>query len=99
MVEAIEDQFIPLLVYNNKAVDAALLVSFDEPSWNNPVVRFLDSAGQDLIPRRDGIWNTAPLARRMIASLQAAGKEVPPYLNYVADGWQDKYRRASFAMG
>ena len=98
MVESIEEHFIPVLVYNNKDEDAGLLKSFDEPSWNNPVVRVLNGDGKDLIPRKDGVWNIAPLAARMATSLEAAGKDVPHYLNYVAAGWQDKYRRASFAM-
>lgn len=98
MVEAIEDHFVPVLVYNNKEHDAELLKSFDEPSWNNPVVRFLNSDGEDLIPRKDGVWNIAPLAARMAKSLESAKRDVPQFLNYVADGWRDKYRRASFAM-
>jgi hypothetical protein len=98
LVEAIEDHFVPVLIYNNKEEDAELLQSFDEPSWNNPVVRFLDHTGHDLIPRKDGVWQAGPLARRMVTSLQAANRQVPAFLEYVADGWQDKYRRASFAM-
>jgi len=98
MVEAIEELFVPVLVYNNKEQDAELLKSFDEPSWNNPVVRFLNGNGKDVIPRKVGVWNTGPLAVRMIASLESADREVPDFLNYVADGWQDKFRRASFAM-
>lgn len=98
MVEAIEDLFIPVLVYNNKEADAELLKSFGEPSWNNPVVRFLNHRGTDVIPRQDGVWNTGPLAARMVASLEKHGQDVPDFLGYVADGWQDKFRRASFAM-
>ena len=56
LVEAIEDQFVPLLVYNNQESDSALLKSFGEPAWNNPVLRFLDHQGRDLIPRKDGVW-------------------------------------------
>ncbi len=98
MVEAIEEHFIPVLVYNNKAVDSEILKAFNEPSWNNPVVRFLNSDGKDVIPRKDGVWTTGPLAARMIKSLEAAGREVPGFLKTVADGWAAKYRRASFAM-
>ena len=98
LVESIEEHFVPVLVYNNKEEDAELLKSFAEPSWNNPVVRFLNSDGKDLIPRKDGVWEIAPLATQMASSLEAAKRDVPEFLNYVADGWQDKYRRASFAM-
>ena len=47
MVEAIEDAFVPVVVFNNKGgKDAQLLKRFNEPSWNNPVVRFLDGSGK-----------------------------------------------------
>lgn len=98
LVEAIEDQFIPLVIFNNKKEDEALLESFGEPSWNNPVVRFLDKTGQDLIPRKDSVWYVAPLAARMAASLEAAGRETPPYLRALALGWRHSLPRASFAM-
>lgn len=98
MVEAIEELFIPVLVYNNKEQDADILKSFDEPSWNNPVVRFLNQDGKDIIARKDRVWETAALAARMVSALETASRDVPDFLNYVADGWQDKYRRASFAM-
>ena len=80
MVEAIEDLFIPVLIYNNKEHHADLLKSFQEPSWNNPVTRFLDEQGKDLIPRKDGIWKTHQMASRMIAALKAANRPVPAYL-------------------
>ena len=77
MVEAIEDLFVPVLVYNNKAEDAALLKKFNEPSWNNPIVRFLNGRGQDLIARQSGVWTTQPMAARMFAALTAADQTVP----------------------
>jgi len=50
LVEAAESAFEPVLVYNNrKGWDADVLRSFNEPSWNNPVVRYLDSDGRDLV--------------------------------------------------
>jgi len=98
LVEAIEDQFIPVVIFNNKKQDEALLESFGEPSWNNPVVRFLDKQGKDLIPRKDSVWDVAPLAARMGASLEAAGRKTPPYLRSLALGWRYSLPRASFAM-
>ena len=98
MVEAIEDLFVPLLVYNNREEDASLLKMFGEPSWNNPVVRFLDENGKDIISRKDGVWKTGPLAVRMAESLKKAGRPVPGYLRSVIDASADKIRRASFAM-
>ena len=98
MVEAIEDNFIPVVVYNNKAEDAAILKAFGEPSWNNPVVRFLDQNGKDLIRRKAGVWSTSGLAARMIASLKAANQKVPKFLETVSLSWQKQLRRATFAM-
>ncbi|MCP4081960.1 MAG: hypothetical protein GY819_10625 [Planctomycetaceae bacterium] len=98
MVEAIEDQFIPVVIFNNKKEDEELLKSFSEPAWNNPVVRFLDGDGKDLIPRKDSVWQVAPLAERMYASLEAAGRKPPAYLRAMALGWRYSLQRASFAM-
>ena len=56
LVEAIETAFEPMFVYNNKSgKDAEILRRYDEPAWNNPVVRFLDQAGQEI---RDIIRDT-----------------------------------------
>ena len=70
MVEAIEDSFVPVLIYNNKTSDAALLKKFNEPSWNNPIVRFLNNSGNDLIARKPGVWTVGPMAARMTAALK-----------------------------
>ncbi len=98
MVEAIEELFQPVLVYNNKESDEAILKSFEEPSWNNPVVRFLNARGEDVIAREDGVWNTVPLARRMAASLQAAGRDVPAWFTTVAHSQPKPVASATFAM-
>lgn len=82
LVEAIEEAFVPVLVFNNRSggSDVKLLKQFGEPAWNYQVVRFLDAAGRDLIPRRDRVWTLGPLATRMVEALQAAKRPVPPYL-------------------
>lgn len=98
LVEAIEDLFVPVLVYNNTPEDEAILKSFGEPSWNNPVVRFLDSGGSDLIPRADGVWTTSPLARRMLEALRSAGRESPSWLQLVAAAGPENPASATFAM-
>lgn len=84
MVEAIEDLFIPVAVFNNKdGEDAKLLARFDEPAWNYPVVRFLDANAKDIIPRREGIYSIHGMAARMVDALQAARRPVPEYLKLV----------------
>lgn len=97
MVEAIEDLFVPVLIYNNKPSDAALLKKFNEPSWNNPIVRFLDSTGKDVIKRQNRVWDVSPMAARMVAALQAANQEVPRYLSDLAVD-RSKLENATFAM-
>ena len=80
-----ETEFIPVVIHNNKGGrDAELLERYDEPSWNNPVMRFVNASGKDLLPRRDGVWDTHGIAERMIASLKAAEHEVPAYLELAA---------------
>jgi hypothetical protein len=100
IVEAIETEFTPLLIHNNAAgADAAVLQRFGEPAWNYQVVRFLDSTtAKDLIPRKDQVWTTGPIAERMIASLGKAGRAVPPYLKLLAAENSPTLRKAVFSM-
>ncbi|MEZ4647978.1 MAG: VPGUxxT family thioredoxin-like (seleno)protein, type 2 [Candidatus Eisenbacteria bacterium] len=81
VVEAIETEFVPVLVYNNRdGEDGRIRQSFGEPAWNNPVVRFLNVDGDDLIARRDGVWSTEGVVSRMVGALEAANRPVPAYL-------------------
>lgn len=99
LVEAIESEFVPVAVYNNRGGDDALaLARFGEPAWNNPVVRFFDTSRNELLPRRDGVWDTAGVTRRVIDALTAAGREVPAYLQLVGDELVASRARATFAM-
>lgn len=85
IVEAIESEFIPILIYNNRGgKDREILKRYNEPAWNFQVIRFLDQAGNDIIPRRDKIWSVTAVAQRMSVALQAHGKTSPRYLNGVA---------------
>ena len=98
MVEAIEDNFHPLLVYNNRdGEDATILKKFGEPSWNNPVVRLLDSDQKDLIPRKDRVWKRDGVAGLMIQALTAAKQPVPKYLQLIASE-SSPPQNATFAM-
>jgi len=81
VVKAIEAEFIPLLIYNNKGgKDAQLLKRFGEPSWNYQVIRFFNSNGKDVIPRKDKIWSISAVAKRMSDALSKYGKQSPSYL-------------------
>lgn len=97
MVEAIEDNFIPVLIYNNKDEDSKILKQFNEPSWNNPVTRFLNSELGDVIERQDRVWTINSMAGRMVAALKAANREVPAYLELIANQ-PSRSITATFAM-
>lgn len=75
IVHMIEENFVPLLIHNNKGgADAEVLKKYNEPAWNFQVVRFLDSNGKDLIPRKDRIWTAEALTPRINAALEKAGR-------------------------
>jgi hypothetical protein len=73
IVKSIESSFVPVLIHNNKGgKDAEVLKQFGEPAWNYQVVRFLDSAGKDLIPRKKGVRTVAEFTQRIPAALAEA---------------------------
>lgn len=81
LVEAIEDQFIPLVIHNNKGgKDRQILNQFKEPSWNNPVVRIVDANGIDLAPRVAGNYSAKGLYKAMHTALTKVYKEIPEYM-------------------
>jgi len=61
-------------VYNNTEgdADAAVLARYGEPAWNYQVLRVVDAAGKDLIPRVAEDWTTAAFAGAMVGGLKAA---------------------------
>ena len=85
LVEVIETDFIPVLVFNNRShgIDAELLKKFKEPSWNYQVIRFIDSSENDIIPRKDGVWDRTGVASRMISVLETLDRSVPRYLRTI----------------
>jgi hypothetical protein len=98
LIEAIETEFVPVAIFNNERSERAVLERFNEPSWNNPVVRLLDKSGNDLLPRKDGVWSTLAIAQRTRAALQRAKRPVPDYLQWVIDEATPHQDRATFAM-
>lgn len=100
LVEAIETCFVPIAIHNNAGgADEAALKRFKEPAWNNPVVRFVDGDGRDLIPRRDGAWSTGEVAERMVAALEKAGRDVPRWLDMARlEAKPSSAQRVVFAM-
>ena len=101
LVEAIEDNFIPVLVYNNRTggMDQELLERFAEPSWNFQVMRFLDQRGEDIIPRKDQVWTVAETAERMISTLEASSRPAQLYLrNLALEEDSENLRLQAFSM-
>ncbi|MCA8968654.1 MAG: hypothetical protein KDC95_02680 [Planctomycetes bacterium] len=83
---------MPVAIRNNTKGDreAAIRERFDEPAWNNPVIRFLDRSGRDILPRKDRVWSREDVLRRLIAALEAAKAEVPPWLRLLANEFAPK---------
>lgn len=82
IVDAIETLFVPVAIFNNKrGEDAAVLKSFGEPSWNNPVVRIVNSSKKDVVNRIGGNYSQLGIVQAMVEALQADGRAVPAYLN------------------
>lgn len=86
MKEAAESRFVPLCIFNNTKddADARTRDRFGEPSWNNPVVRFIDGDGNDLLPRIANDYSLLRLAGSMRLILEQRDEEAPPYLDLLA---------------
>jgi hypothetical protein len=80
MVELIADRFVPVAVFNNHpGADAEILRRYEEPSWNNPVVRFLGPDGAELVPKLADRYDALGLHEKIIAVLEMLGNDVPGY--------------------
>ena len=102
--EAAETLFVAAAVRNNSKGDAdeRVLKSFDEPAWNNPVVRILGPDRKDLVAPIRSEWTVPALASAMVAARKALDLEVPEYLALLAEEETSRRRgleRAVFAMG
>ncbi|HYX45228.1 MAG TPA: VPGUxxT family thioredoxin-like (seleno)protein, type 2, partial [Sphingomicrobium sp.] len=80
MVELIADRFVPVAIFNNRpGADADILRRYSEPSWNNPVVRFLGPDGAELLPRLADRYDALGLHEKIVAILEMLGGGVPGY--------------------
>ncbi len=81
LVEAIENEFIPLAIFNNKGgKDKQILQKYNEPTWNNPVVRIVDKNGKNLTQRIAGDYSTLGVYNAITQVLQKEGKQIPKYI-------------------
>lgn len=93
IVEAMETYFIPLAIYNNKGGhDGDVLKKYNEPAWNNPVVRIVDAQGKDLTQRLSGNYSAAGLTDLMIQVMIKNSGVVPQYLQLLADEFTAQQR-------
>ena len=88
IVETMEEYFIPLAIFNNKGgKDSEVLKRYDEPSWNNPVVRIVNAKGENLIRRIAGDYSKARVAQEMIRVLEERQKSIAQDLHNLARGF------------
>lgn len=81
MTEAIENEFIPLAIFNNKkGKDFAILQKYNEPTWNNPVVRIVNNKGNNLVKRVASDYSAKGLYNAMLKALNAEKKIIPEYV-------------------
>jgi len=81
LTEAIQNEFIPLAIFNNKGGnDAKILKKYDEPSWNNPVVRIVDANGNNLVKRVASDYSAKGLYNAMLKALKDYGTDIPEYV-------------------
>ncbi len=86
IVDAIENEFIPLAIFNNKGgADRKVLDHYGEPTWNNPVMRVVDSNGENIMKRLAGNYSAEGLVLYMSLALRTAGKGEPEYLNLLKE--------------
>ena len=82
MVEALENEFISLVIFNNRSgKDRIVLNQYNEPSWNNPVVRIISPNGNTIVNRISNDYEALTLCNRMIEALLLREKQIPEYLN------------------
>lgn len=81
MVEIIENEFIPLAIYNNKlGPDEEVLRLYNEPSWNNPVAHFIDENGTDIVKKLNNNYLPLSILNKIIDTLGKTKGTVPKYI-------------------
>lgn len=101
VVDIIEHHFVPLCIFNNQGgKDAKILDRFGEPSWNNPVVRIVDTQGKD-ITKRMGSFHPKEIIPGISQALTASQQAIPTYFDLLQTQVEAKYgktEKATFPM-
>ncbi|MEO6757915.1 MAG: VPGUxxT family thioredoxin-like (seleno)protein, type 2 [Saprospiraceae bacterium] len=102
IVEAIETYFVPVCIYNNRGgQDGAALKTFDEPAWNNPVVRIVRADYKDVVLRMPDFRTSLPLVNGLRRALELTGTAVPRYLELLEEELEGRaagLQTATFSM-
>jgi hypothetical protein len=99
IVEAIETDFIPLAIHNNKGgEDGRVLKLFNEPAWNNPVVRIVDANLKDVTERLDGDYSPKGITSTMIKALNNTKRAVPEYMKLLKESFSVNTKEITFGM-
>lgn len=86
LVDVIEHYFVPLAIFNNKGgADKKILDKYNEPTWNNPVVRIVDKEGENLIKRINGNYSTAGLVNGIVQSFTERSIAIPQDVRLLFD--------------
>ena len=100
IVEAAETLFHPVVIRNNvEGYEGSIRDQCKEPSWNYPVMRFIDGKGADILPRKDKLFSTGQVLARWTEALRASKSEVPLWLKTLAaETSSGEVETALFAM-
>lgn len=103
MVEAISDEFIPVAINNRCLIghDAHVCKTYKEPKLNNPIVRFVNANGKDIIPREEGVYDAAGMINRMREVLKRSSRDIPTYMEFLDIYFQEQkgmFQSATFTM-
>lgn len=101
IVDVIEEQFIPLCIFNNNSgTDAEILDKFGEPSWNNPVVRIIDKNEKELT-KRMARFHPQEIVNGIVQALEKHDQEIPSYFQLLQQHINAEYgtvEKAVFPM-
>ena len=96
MTEAIENEFIPLAIFNNKkGKDLVILKKYNEPTWNNPVVRIVNKKGDNLVKRVASDYSAKGLYNAMTKALNAEKIAIPEYMKILGQELTINYNATS----
>lgn len=99
MVEFIENEFIPLAIFNNvPGRDSEILALYSEPAWNNPVAHYIDHNGKDIIPKLSNNYQPLSMYNKMVEVLQQLGKPIPGYAILLGEDIKMEYGKLKSAI-